>query len=562
MSKLPTLFRCGKPLAVHADSPLDLLCQIDAAWAIEAAYAARARRELSRMDLPAHMRQFCEDAAAGEAGRSLDEAGEIDAESCGYAIDDDGIACLTLAGVMTKRPTSWARGTSTVLMRRALRQAAGDERVKAIAIVVDSPGGQVAGTADLAADIHAIRGRKPIGAYIEDSGCSAAYWAASQCDFIWCNSTAQVGSIGTVLALDDTSRLNAGRGIETLVFSSGSYKGAGTDGAAVTGEQRSDFMRQVREVNDEFLGSVARARSLQVEELAALDGRIFAGRHARERGLVDQVGSIEDFFAALAGKIGSGGAGTEANGRRASDPQRSVGDFGALSAADGAGTVSGATVERDATSAAQLTEGNMGDKTQNASATGAGAQASVDSEAPDESLAALCRANGVKSADGFRRLLAQAELGRRYEDDVRSDAQFQAVRALGAELGPGAAASCEHLDLAVVEQMRVNWRAQADSAYGIGSGRDAEEASLSARRSAASERGSGAVRRSAGATQALPVNAEGPDSGGDPEEIWRQLSADERTFATANLGVLTAADRLAFARTALALRAQKGGDGI
>src|SRR5690606_31819803 len=129
-------------------------------------------------------------------------------------------------GAMTKQGSSFG-GASTVRTRRAIRSAAADKSVSAIMLLIDSPGGSVSGTSDLADDVANAKKKKPVYAYIEDTCCSAAYWVASQCSAIYANPTAIVGSIGTYMVVADYSRMAENAGVKVHCISTGKYKGAG-----------------------------------------------------------------------------------------------------------------------------------------------------------------------------------------------------------------------------------------------------------------------------------------------------------------------------------------------
>lgn len=109
----------------------------------------------------------------------------------------DGVALTELSGKLMKHVGSGG-GTSTVMMRQTFRAMLRDDRVKAVLVRIDSPGGTVAGAFDLARDVAALSAAKPVHAYIEDLGASAAYLQAAQMTAISANANAEVGSIGTV----------------------------------------------------------------------------------------------------------------------------------------------------------------------------------------------------------------------------------------------------------------------------------------------------------------------------------------------------------------------------
>lgn len=210
-----------------------------------------------------------------------------------------GVAVIPLAGPLMKKASKYG-GTSTVATRQAIRKALHDDTVSSILLHIDSPGGTVAGTADLASDVRVADSVKPVYAHIDDLGASAAYWVASQSRRITANATARVGSIGTLLVLDDTSGMYAAKGIKVHVISTGKYKGAGAEGAPITPEQIAMFQEEVDDLNEHFLIGVQKGRKIsmaQVREIA--DGRVHIASKAKDLGLIDEVGSVETAVAAI-----------------------------------------------------------------------------------------------------------------------------------------------------------------------------------------------------------------------------------------------------------------------
>ncbi len=255
----------------------------DAEWAIREINGIQLWQQVKGMDADVHRAQF--EASEARYRAQEDRPYEL----------SDGIAYFSLSGVMTKAPTSWDSGTSTSRMRRAIRLASNDEDVKAILIKIDSPGGSVAGTKELADDVAAAAKQKTVYGYIEDLGCSAAYWVGSQCSKLYANATAIVGSIGTLLVLYDYSAMTEEAGIECLVFATGELKGAGAFGSKVTPAQRDKFQALVNDLNSHFLAGVARGRKLpksKVKDLA--DGGTHVGQAAADLGLIDEIASWED----------------------------------------------------------------------------------------------------------------------------------------------------------------------------------------------------------------------------------------------------------------------------
>lgn len=217
----------------------------------------------------------------------------------------NGTAILNFVGPLMKSD-SWVLqffgGTSLAKMRRAVIDATNDPDVHSLLLRIDSPGGTVVGTADLADAIYAARRTKAVFAYIEDVGASGAYWIASQADKVFCNSTALVGSIGTYLVLEDVSEMASQLGVKVHVIRAGEFKGTGTPGTEITPEQIAMLQDRVNALNEHFLKGVARGRNLKLEQVRAVaDGRVHIGKAAAD-------------IVAAGGGSGGGGGGAGGSG--------------------------------------------------------------------------------------------------------------------------------------------------------------------------------------------------------------------------------------------------------
>lgn len=211
------------------------------------------------------------------------------------------LAVIEAVGTLAKGKSSFG-GTSTVQLRRDIRQAAADPGVSGILLAIDSPGGTVAGTADLAADVKAARRKKPVFAHIDDLGASAAYWLASQADRVTANApTALVGSIGTIMTVLDASGMAEREGLRPLVFATGPLKGAGTPGTAVTAEQRAYFQKIVDDTQAHFDAAVRAGRGLSAAQLSAVKtGGVWVASEAQALGLIDAIQPLDKTLAELA----------------------------------------------------------------------------------------------------------------------------------------------------------------------------------------------------------------------------------------------------------------------
>ncbi|MDE2472037.1 MAG: S49 family peptidase, partial [Bradyrhizobium sp.] len=217
------------------------------------------------------------------------------------------VAVIEMSGELMKFASSLSSGTGTVAVRRQVRAAAADEDVGAIVLRIDSPGGTVSGTQDLADDVAAAAAKKPVYAFIEDLGASAAYWVASQASKIFAaNATTIVGSIGTFAVIEDQSGAAAMEGVKVHVIRAGEFKGGTVAGAPVEQKTLAWWQEMVDALNEQFVRGVAKGRGLtltRVRELA--DGRAHVGQAAAALGLVDGIQSFDETLSQLQKKSAS-----------------------------------------------------------------------------------------------------------------------------------------------------------------------------------------------------------------------------------------------------------------
>jgi len=266
-------------------------------WAMEQGRFVQAWQQVARMDLAAHVQTQL----AREPNQRINE-------STNQPSEKPRIAVVSLEGVMTKRGSSLSGTLGTIAVRQQLRAAARSKEVDAILMRIDSPGGTVAGTAELGSDVARIRETKPIFAFIEDMGASAAYWVASQATRIIANdATADVGSIGTLIAFYDLSAAAAMQGVKPIVIKAGTMKGIGIEGTEITDAQKEYLQELVDAKQEEFTAAVARGRGLSVAKVQeSVTGRVYMAREAIARGLVDEIAHFDAAVGQLAALVGSG----------------------------------------------------------------------------------------------------------------------------------------------------------------------------------------------------------------------------------------------------------------
>jgi signal peptide peptidase SppA len=216
-----------------------------------------------------------------------------------------GVALIEMEGIVAKRMSLFTKisgGVSTHYVQQQFAAAMSDRKVRAILLNIDSPGGGVDGTAELAEMIHSARGEKPIVAWTDGMMTSAAYWIGSAADAVFTSGgVTQIGSIGVVASHMDISEAEKKMGIKTTEIVAGKYKRVGSRHSPLSKEDRETIQERVDYVYSVFVDDVAKHRGIFSEEVLErmADGRIFLGRRAVEAGLVDGVSTMEELIGKL-----------------------------------------------------------------------------------------------------------------------------------------------------------------------------------------------------------------------------------------------------------------------
>lgn len=214
-----------------------------------------------------------------------------------YAITPGGIAIIGVFGPMYKGYGAYGYADQSQI-RGTVRQAANDPNVNGIMLLIDSPGGSVSGTPDLYSDVATASASKPVVAYIEDCGCSAAYWTAAGAGQIYSNG-GMVGSVGVVTALVDSSKYFEAAGIKVIPIVTGEMKAVGMDGTPVTPQQVAYVQDMIDSIYDDFVNAVAKSRGIRGETVRKMEAKVFYGQAAVDAKLIDAVMPFDKALANL-----------------------------------------------------------------------------------------------------------------------------------------------------------------------------------------------------------------------------------------------------------------------
>lgn len=212
-----------------------------------------------------------------------------------------GIAVLPLYGVVTQRGNamddmSGPGSVSTQMFTQTLRETVADDSVGAIIIDIDSPGGSVYGVQELADEIYAARGQKPVIGYANSLAASAAYWLGSQATEFHVTPSGEVGSIGVISAHEDWSKFNEDAGIAVTYITAGEFKAEGNPDQPLSAEALAFQQSRVDDYYAAFVKGVARGRGVNVGAVKADmgKGRCFGADQAMAAKMVDAVSTFDE----------------------------------------------------------------------------------------------------------------------------------------------------------------------------------------------------------------------------------------------------------------------------
>lgn len=204
------------------------------------------------------------------------------------------VGVIRVEGPITPR-ASWLTEASSITSSEAigadLAKMNADAEIEKIVMVFDTPGGAVTGTSDLVSQIRATE--KPVISYIFGVAASAGYWIASATDEIASSDTGIVGSIGTILAIENDKE----KKLIKIVSSQSPLKDADPE----TEEGAAHYQEVVDALAEVFISSVAIGRGTTPENVSKNFGRggVIVAADALNRGMIDRVSTFAEFMTDL-----------------------------------------------------------------------------------------------------------------------------------------------------------------------------------------------------------------------------------------------------------------------
>lgn len=174
-----------------------------------------------------------------------------------------------------------------------IEKAKKDENIKGVLFVVDSPGGAVSPSVEVAYAIKELKELKPVVTYASGTIASGSYYASIWSDKIIANPGSMVGSIGVIMQGFEASELLDKLGLKTQTVKAGKYKESGTPTRKWTAYEEEQLKSVIDDTYNMFISDVASARKLKVENHTSFaDARIFTSKQAKEVGLIDEVATL------------------------------------------------------------------------------------------------------------------------------------------------------------------------------------------------------------------------------------------------------------------------------
>ncbi|MEA3498435.1 MAG: signal peptide peptidase SppA [Campylobacterota bacterium] len=174
-----------------------------------------------------------------------------------------------------------------------INKAKKDNKIKGVLLSVNSPGGAVAPSVEIAYAIKELNAIKPVVAYASGIMASGSYYSSIWASKIVANPGSMIGSIGVIMQSVDASELLSKIGVKTQTVKIGTYKEAGTPTRKWTKAEKQELENVIGSTYDMFITDVSNARKLKKDEHKKYaDAHIFTSIQAKNVGLVDEVATI------------------------------------------------------------------------------------------------------------------------------------------------------------------------------------------------------------------------------------------------------------------------------
>jgi len=220
----------------------------------------------------------------------------------GSLVSPYNVAEVAVEGAIARQQGRSVSGAAADDVVEQIDLADADPAAEALVVKLNTPGGEIVPSEDIR--LAAERFDGPTVAYATDVCASGGYDIASGCDEIWAREGSLVGSIGVVGSRVNANDLAERLGLSYEGFTAGEYKDAGSPLKELRPDERTYLQGIVDDYYDQFVETVAEGRSMEPDAIEDTEARVFLGPEARERGLVDELGTRREVTAALEDRLG------------------------------------------------------------------------------------------------------------------------------------------------------------------------------------------------------------------------------------------------------------------
>jgi len=184
----------------------------------------------------------------------------------------------------------------SVTTSEAIRQARTDDKIKAIVLRVNSPGGSALASETILREMELAKSSKPLVVSMGDVAASGGYYISCKADTIVANPTTITGSIGVLGMLFNLENMLKNKmGITVDKVKTNPYADLGTPTRALSNQERNMIQQAIERIYDRFITVVSEGRNMTKAQVDSIgQGRIWTGEDALKLGLVDILGGLED----------------------------------------------------------------------------------------------------------------------------------------------------------------------------------------------------------------------------------------------------------------------------
>lgn len=230
---------------------------------------------------------------------------DLAADSSGYYLEEEvlsgsgenKIVQLFVNGVISGQRNASGLPSMAEVLHEQLRRVEADPSVKAVVLRIDSPGGEVVATDEIHSQLLHLKKERnlPIVISMGSTAASGGYYLATAGDSIFANPNTLTGSLGVIFNLLNYGEAINKLGVHQYSIKSGRFKDIGSPARAMTTQEQHIFQTLVNDSYNKFVDVIVNGRNLPREKVLEIaDGRIYSGEQAKDLGLIDQFGDLDE----------------------------------------------------------------------------------------------------------------------------------------------------------------------------------------------------------------------------------------------------------------------------